>query len=162
MSETKTHWKKLTNPDYLGSWDLDGMSELQVEITSVAQKMVKGMDGKEEQCIVASLKGHKPMILNATNCKTLSKIFDSPHIEDWRGKKAILVVEQVRAFGEIWDALRVKKIKVDQREKLTPNSSRWQGAVEALINGKCDLNLIKKNFQITAPDLKKLEEAINA
>ena len=24
MAETRTHWKKMTNTNYFGSWDLDG------------------------------------------------------------------------------------------------------------------------------------------
>ena len=50
----------------------------------------------------------KPMILNATNNKTLAKLFKTPYIEQWYGRKIQIYVEKVKAFGEVWDALRIR------------------------------------------------------
>ena len=112
--ETKqvTHWKKLTNPNYIGAHDLQPGQELKLTIESVSQEMIKGMDGKEEMAIVARIKGaKKPMILNKTNCKIISKIHDTPYIEQWSGKDIIIYSAKVRAFGEMVEALRVKNQK---------------------------------------------------
>lgn len=104
-----THWKKLTNPNYIGSHDLQPGQELKLVIESVAQEMVKGTDGKEEQCIVAKIKGaKKPMILNKTNCRIITKNLDTPYIEQWAGKEITIYSAKVKAFGEFVDALRVK------------------------------------------------------
>jgi hypothetical protein len=108
-----THWKKLTNPNYIGSHDLQPGQEVKVTIKSVAQELVKGPDGKEEQCIVAQLEGaKKPMILNKTNCKIISRVLDTPYIEQWSGCSIIIYSAKVKAFGEMVDALRVKNQKV--------------------------------------------------
>jgi hypothetical protein len=108
-----THWKKLTNPNYIGAHDLQPGQELKITIESVAQEMVKNMEGKDESCIVAKIKGaKKPMILNKTNCKLIAKVTESPYIEDWAGKSIIIYVAKVRAFGEMVEALRVKNQKV--------------------------------------------------
>ena len=89
-NETKTHWKKLQHPDYIGAYELmDGTpnKELTVTITKVAREQITGADGKKEECTVCYLHGQKPMILNSTNQKVMQKLFDSPYIEDWSGKK---------------------------------------------------------------------------
>lgn len=85
----KTHWKKLENPDYLGAYALQPDQDLIVQIKSIAQENVYNPNNnKEEVCTVAHFVGEniKPMILNVTNCKTISKIYGTPYIEDWAGK----------------------------------------------------------------------------
>jgi hypothetical protein len=107
-----THWKKLTNPNYIGSHDLQPGQELKLTIESVSQEMIKGTDGKEEMAIVALIKGaKKPMILNKTNCKIIAKIHDTPYIEQWSGKDIIIYSAKVKAFGEMVEALRIKNVK---------------------------------------------------
>lgn len=156
----KTHYKKLMNPNYLGSWDVPEVGFIEARIIRVDKEMVMNPESHEkEECVVATLDGYKPMILNVTNCKTITKIFESPYIEDWKDKKIKIVTEKVKAFGEVWDALRIKREKIDPREKLNPESDRWLGAIDALKNGKCDLDYIKRNFQISKNDLKTLEES---
>ena len=48
------------------------------------------------------------MILNATNCKMISKIYDTPYIEDWVGKWISIYIAKVKAFGEVVEALRIR------------------------------------------------------
>lgn len=112
-TEKVTHWKKLTNPNYIGAHDFQPNQELTVTIESILQEPVKNMDGKEEMCIVAKISGaKKPLILNKTNCKIISKVANTPYIEKWTGVKIILYVAKVKAFGEVVDAIRVKNQKV--------------------------------------------------
>ena len=106
MSET--HWKKLTSPNYLGSYAFDPGEEKIVTIEYVAQEEVIGADGRTSSCIVAHLVDEKPLVLNKTNCKAISKLVGSPYIEDWAGHRITLTVQKVKAFGEDTDAVRVK------------------------------------------------------
>lgn len=107
-----THWKKLTNPNYVGAHDLQPGQELKITIDSVSKEPVKGQDGKEEMCIVAKIRGaQKPIILNKTNCKLIAKVLDTPYIEEWAGKSVIIYAAKVKAFGEMVEALRVKNQK---------------------------------------------------
>src|SRR5688572_17896053 len=103
-----THWKKLTNPNYIGAYSLQPGEEITREIVKVVREQVAGADGKKEECTVAYLKNEKPFILNATNCKILSKIFKSPYIENWLGQSIIIYAQTIRAFGEDMEALRIK------------------------------------------------------
>lgn len=105
---TKTHWKKLTNPDYLGAYAFDPGEEKTVTIRDVDREMVTGAGGKKEDCTVIHLYDEKPMIANATNQRAIQKLIGSPYIEDWIGKSIILKTMRVQAFGETTDAVRVK------------------------------------------------------
>lgn len=105
-----THWKKLTNPDYLGAYSIEDGNDLALTIAYVRQEKVIGSDGKKEECIVChfSEKEAKPMILNVTNCKTITKLYGTPLIEQWAGKRILIGIEKVKAFGDVVDALRVR------------------------------------------------------
>ncbi|MGN0505431.1 MAG: hypothetical protein ACI4FZ_02655 [Lachnospiraceae bacterium] len=104
-----THWKKLTNPNYLGVYALEDGKSLVLTIKSVGEEMVQNPEGKEECVVVHFLENVKPMILNKTNLKTLEKLFKTPYIEQWTGHKIEVASEKVKAFGEVVDALRIKK-----------------------------------------------------
>ena len=112
-----THWKKLTNPNYLGAYAFDQGEEKQVTIEAVTEEMVTGTDGRESPCMLLHFqeKDIKPLILNRTNAKTIEKLAGSPYIEDWAGLSIILVVRTVSAFGSEVDAVRVKLKKVSAK-----------------------------------------------
>ena len=118
--ETLTHWKKLTNPDYLGAYALEPGQDLIVTIKCVANEVVTGTDGKKETCSVMHfVENVKPLVLNATNSKTITKLLKTPYIEQWTGRKIQLYVEYgIKAFGDIVDAIRVRPfLPVEQELK---------------------------------------------
>lgn len=143
-----THWKKLTNPNYLGSYSLQPNEERIITIKKVVREQIKGMDGKTEECTIAYLENEKPFILNATNCKTLTKVFDTPFIENWKGRQCIVYSARVKAFGEMIDALRVKAVK-PPLPILNENDAKWNGAVEALKSKRVNMQWIKERYQLT-------------
>lgn len=104
----KTHWKKLINPEYIGAYSLEAGKDLTVTIEKVVREMVTGDGGKKEECTVAYLKGHKPLILNRTNSKTITKLYNSPYIEDWAGKQITLYATTTRVAGETVECLRIR------------------------------------------------------
>lgn len=117
------HWKRLTNPDYLGAYALDEGQELILTIKFVRKETVAGTDGKREDCIVAHFQERdvKPMILNATNCKTITKVYRTPDTDDWAGRKIQIFADKVKAFGDVVDALRIRpfvpKVTVPKQDK---------------------------------------------
>ncbi len=109
-----THWKKLTNPNYLGSYAFQPGEEKALTIASVGQEMVTNPaePDKKENCIVAHFQQpEKPLILNKTNCKTIEKLTGTPDIEQWPGAGIILCVQRVNAFGELVEAVRIRPVK---------------------------------------------------
>ena len=107
---SKTHWKKLHNPDYLGAYALEPGEDMILTIDYVAQEEITGNGGKKETGMVCHFaeKGCKPMILNATNSKTIEKIHGTPYIEEWHGKQIQIYIASVAAFGDTVEALRVR------------------------------------------------------
>lgn len=154
----KTHWKKLHNPNYLGAHDLlDGNAPnptINATITKVVNEQVVGSDGKKEECTVAYLKGTKPMILNVTNSKEIARITGSPYIEDWEGQTVGIRVEQVRAFGQTVDALRIRTPK--DKPELKANTPQWDKAVEYVKNGG-KVDAIQSKYKISPNNLKSLQ-----
>lgn len=105
----KTHWKKLTNPNYLGAYALEDGKDIVLTIKTVREESVQGADGKREDCAVCYFEENvKPMIMNATNLKMCASLLKSPYVEEWVGKKVQIGIEKVRAFGTITDALRIR------------------------------------------------------
>ena len=106
----KNHWKRLTNPEYLGAYALSPGQDLIATIKKVGLEMVVGADGKKEECTVLRFvePDIKPMILNVTNAKTIEKLYKTPYIEDWAGLKIQIYVDKVKAFGDVVDALRIR------------------------------------------------------
>lgn len=108
MSE-KTHWKKYSNPNYLGSYAFQPGEEKVVTIKEVKREVVVNpADNSKDECTVAHFQEDiKPLILNATNCKAITKALGTAYIEDWAGHRIILKVKRISAFGEMVDAVRV-------------------------------------------------------
>lgn len=164
----KTHWKKLTHPDYIGAYELmkgDTNVELNVKIETVRREIVTGPDGKKEECTIMTIPPHKPMILNSTNQKNLTKAIGSPFIEDWSGKTVTLFVAKVKAFGETVDALRIKdQLAQVKLPEFGPDSKKWPGAVQAIKDKTnspdATIKSIKElGFTISANNEKLLRDA---
>lgn len=148
----KTHWKKLSNPNYLGAYALTPDEDMILTIDTAKNEEVVGNNGKKEECLVLYFKEKdiQPMILNVTNAKQIERIHGTPYIEDWKGKKIQLYIAQVNAFGETVDALRIRPQAPRDKPELTPDHPKWSGAVENLANGSVNIKKLKKHFIITA------------
>lgn len=130
MTDKLTHWKKLTNPNYLGVYALEDKKDIIVTIKSVKREMVTGEGGKKEECTVAYFTENvKPMILNATNSKTITKIYGTPYIEEWTNKKIQIYADMVSVKGEMVEALRIRAYepKTVQAKKCSDCSTEIKG-----------------------------------
>lgn len=111
-----THWKKQYNYEYMGSYSLPDGKDVVLTIKTTRKEKVTGNNGKKEECFVCYFnESDKPMILNRTNCKTITKVLNTPFIEEWEGKKIQIGIDSVSAFGESVDALRVRNVKPQQK-----------------------------------------------
>lgn len=100
------------NPNFLGSWDLEDVpgNELTLTIKNIDEEVVEGAEGRKEKCAICHFvePGYKPMVLNLTNRKALSKLYKTTETTKLLGKRITITVKQVKAFGAIHDALRIK------------------------------------------------------
>lgn len=141
MSENKTHWKTQFNYDYLGTYSLPDGKDIVLTIQRATKQDVIGNDGKKEQLLVCHFKENvKPMIINRTNCKTITKVIGSPYLEDWTDKLIQVGAVSVKAFGDVVDALRVRPFapKPVQPEKLTVETGTavWNNIVKLIQQGR--------------------------
>lgn len=110
------------NPNFLGSWDLYDVSggEITVSIKDIKDEQVVS-NGQKEVCTVCYFNEDvKPMILNLTNKKTLSKLHHTKKISQLKGKYITIGYEKVKAFGKIYDALRIKNVIPTQPRAIEP------------------------------------------
>jgi hypothetical protein len=108
------------NPEYLGAYSLEDAKDIVLTIDSIKVETVTGTDGKKEDLPVCHWKEpEKSMILNATNMKMIAKVLNSNFVEDWSGKKVQIGTEKVRAFGDVVDALRIRRYAPKQTATAT-------------------------------------------
>jgi hypothetical protein len=71
------------------------------------------------------------MILNVTNKKMIAKLYHTKDTEKLAGKAVVIGVEQVKAFGDTHDALRIRKRipKVAEAVKCADCGNDVQGAM---------------------------------
>lgn len=109
-------------PGYLGSWDLEELPKREVTLTIdkiVDEEVIAA--GQKEICTVIywTDKAFKPMVANVTNKKTLAKLYKTVDTEKLKGKSVVIGIERVKAFGDIYDALRIRpRIPVVQQQNL--------------------------------------------
>ena len=104
------HWKKTTNPNYIGSWDLDDGKDMIVQVKDLKQEMIPNPQGSKEEKLVMYFEGDvKPLIMNKTNMKAVEKATGSAYLDEWVGQKLQLYVAAVSAFGEMTMAVRVRE-----------------------------------------------------
>jgi hypothetical protein len=135
----KTHYRKAFDSPYLSSADIVEPIVLTVrQVRLEADKTKKTKDLFNTAYFVEKeiRKGEtlKPMILNATNSKTMKGLTNSAFIDDWQNVKITVYVDHNVRFGkETLEGLRISPHQPDQAKKvLTPEWTKgWANAVEA-------------------------------
>lgn len=103
------HWKKSFNPDYLGAFSIENGQDIIATIKSVGVEKVVGDKGRKEECLVCRfVEDIKPMILNKTNCKTISKIYKNPDTDSWIGKRIAIYGTTTNFAGDVVECLRIR------------------------------------------------------
>lgn len=173
MEEKKRHYKSLTNPDFLGAWDFDEGEKRILTISKVEEGEVIGEGGKKDDCVVAYFTTGLPMVLNVTNMKAITIAHRTPYVDDWIGKSILVEVKQVKAFGDIWPALRVsttapKEDKPEPKEKpiLKKDSEEYNKVVTFLKSqGDVEFEVAlagpNKKYKISATLKAQLETEYN-
>lgn len=149
LAADKTHWRKLVDPRYIGVYALPGGNDMVVTIDGVRSEEITMMGGKKEVHSIMYLKGQKPMILNATNSKSIHKLY-GPYIEDWAGKQVTLYASTAKLAGEMVECLRIRP-SVPVKEKKGMSGERLTAALEQVKAGQYTLAKLRGNFLLT-PD----------
>lgn len=152
----KTHWKRLINPLYLGAYSLPPGGDLTVRIDYVARELVKGTDGKEEECTVARMVDEKPMILNRTNSKSIARLY-GPYIEDWAGKEITLFATKTKVAKEVVECLRIRPaVTPTQASKPGLSAQRFRAALASVASKERSAQFVRHNFRLTEDQEREL------
>lgn len=156
---SKTHWKSLINPDYLGAYSLPDGEDMTVTIDFVQTEEIIGTGGKKEHCTVARMVGQKPMILNVTNSKSIAKLYGQ-FIEDWAGKQITLYATTTKLAGDTVECLRIRpKVKVIERRKL--GDKGLARALQAINEGTYTTVRLHEEYELTDEQNQKVTEALS-
>ena len=100
------------NPNYLGSFDLYDLTPQEITGTIKNIKEEEITTNGQKQIVTACYftEAFKPMILNPTNKKRLAKLYGTKESTKLIGKQITIIIEKVKAFGKIHDALRIKEV----------------------------------------------------
>ena len=92
---SKTHWKAIADKsEYLGKQHIDPEQDLIATIETVEESETFNGRKKETARVLYFVEPNiRPMILNSTNGGTISDIYGSPYVEDWRGKKIAIFLD---------------------------------------------------------------------
>lgn len=107
MSNVTGDYRQYMDKNYFGSWDIEG-AELDVTIDHAEKNDVQNDRGTEKKLVVHLKGGYKPLIVNATNGESISKVAGSTKVENWKGVKITLYKEHGKWFGKEADAVRVR------------------------------------------------------
>lgn len=143
----KTHYRKVFKSDHLGVADLEDLiesgSDLIFTIKTVKQEIGARVAGKKGNFNIAYFTENiKPLVLNATNSKTMKMLSGgSAFVEDWGGITVNLYIDHGASFGgEVVGGVRINPNRVQKRKQLEQGTPAWDNAVAAY---KRDGNLDK-------------------
>ena len=156
----ETNWKKIYTSDYLGSWDLETEGDVVVTIEFFKLDRVQANESIQSKQDVITLKFRefdKPMIINRTNAKAITKVTGSYDMKDWIGKRVSLYTKLVKAFGEEVMALRIRSIAPKPKAKAKLTDERFQKAIEGIIAGTVKFEMLN-NYALTNEQQEKLNQ----
>ena len=121
--EKLTAWQSTRDVNFVGSYDLivgvDDNNQpiykdriVTIDYVNAKEEVMDAQTNKKVEKTVAHFKDKdvKPMILNTTNKKGIETATGTIFLEKWAGKQVLLTVEQVKAFGKVQPALRIKPV----------------------------------------------------
>jgi len=152
IKSTNRHWKNYLDKDYLGAHNLEEGEEMLLTIEKFeGEELVQTTDGSKSPKMVLYFKEDKPkMILNITNAATLGSLYGS-HPDKWIGRQIQLFAANVKAFGKMQDALRVR----DFIPKINVDVNAWQAKLE-IATTLAELKAIWSSFPVSVRNDKNL------
>ena len=161
MSEPKTHYRKAFDSPYLSSADI--VDAMQFTIASVKLELDQTKKTKDlfntahfvEKEIRPGEK-LKPMILNASNSKTLKNLTGSPFIDDWQNVPVMIYVDHNVRFGkETVEGLRISPNKPEKKILTPDNVKGWDNA-KAAFKRDGNLDAVLKRMDMSDENKIKL------
>ena len=161
----KTHYRKAFDSPYLSSADIVEPTVLTIaSVTLESDKSKKTKDSFNTAYFVEKQirQGEplKPMILNASNSRTMKDLTGSHFIDDWAGTQVMVYVDANVRFGkDTVEGLRL--MQAPQKEELTPNHPNWKRAVESYKKTQT-LEKVLQKMNVSAANQTLIKEQASA
>lgn len=132
----KTHFRKAFDSPYLSSADLVEPTVLTIARVTLEKDRTKKTPDlfNTAHFVERELRPGevlKPMILNATNSKTMKDLAGSAFIDDWNNIPVIIYVDKNVRFGkESVEGLRISP-KAPEKKVIVPGGKAWDNAKAA-------------------------------
>lgn len=163
MPDSKTHYRKAFDSPYLSSADL-------VEPTLLTVKFVRLEPDRTKKTKDVFNTAHfvekeirpgetlKPMILNATNSKTMKGLTGSAFIDDWNDVRITVYVDHNVKFGkESVEGLRISPIAPEAGKKIvTPEMPKAWESAKAAYKRDGNLDKVLARVEISAEHQQQL------
>jgi hypothetical protein len=155
MAEDKTHYRKAFNSPYLSSADIVEPVILTIVRVALEKDQTKKTKDdfntayfKEKEIRPGEVL--KPMILNATNSRTMKDMTGTPFIDDWVNLAVTVYVDANVRFGKSTvEGLRISKEKPRLiKPDLEPATPAWKNAIVAYQRDG-NFDAIEKRMSIT-------------
>ena len=157
MTTAKYRNFKSFNSKYVGGWTFaDGDKTLTIRDVDVQKVKSEANQDGEEKIVVLFDEIDKPMILNSTNNETICRVIGSQNFEDWIGKQIRVGTEKVRAFGDIWDAVRVRDEAPKPKDEPKATEAQKEAILALVDAGKVNLSAMLDFYEIG--DIDELTE----
>lgn len=102
-----THWKSMTDRDFIFAFDLNG-KDVTVEIEKVVAGELTSTGGRKTKKPVVYFKDKaKGLALNATNAKTIASLYGN-YVEKWVGQRVTLFPTTTQMGGETVECIRIR------------------------------------------------------
>ena len=163
----KTHYRKAFNSPYLSSADI-----VEPTILTISKVALEGDKTKKTKDLfntayfaekeIRQGETLKPMILNATNSRTLKDLTGSAFIDDWINIPITIYVDnKVKHMGQIVDGLRISTEKPRTvKPELIPDSPNWKHAITAYKRDG-NFNAIEERMIISDKNKELIKAAAN-
>lgn len=170
--ENKHHYRNVFKSDHLGSADLEDFTEqgtkLVFTIREVKQEKQAKVAGKKIDANIAYfVENIKPLVLNATNSKTVKSFArtrehpnGSPFVEDWKNLVIELYVDDnVQMKGEKTQGVRIRPVQpVIKKEKPIFKEANFENAKKV----NATIEIIKDRYIVSAEIEQKYAEYVGS
>ena len=170
MTQSKNRYRKVFKSDHLGVADLEDLleqgSNLVFTITEVRQEYGVTVAGRKGNFNIAYFAEKiKPLVLNATNSKTLKTLSGgSAFVEDWKSILVHLFIDpSAKLKGEVVGGVRISPTppRLEKRELTPEMTTAWQNAISAYKRDG-NLNAVLERMKVTPENQKLIMDQANA
>lgn len=157
----KTHYRKAFDSPYLSSADIVEPTVLTVRRVTLEKDRTKKTKDDFNTAWFAEKELRpgeplKPMILNATNSKTMAALAGSKFIDDWNNIRITVYVDSGVRFGkETVEGLRISP-HAPEKKSLTPENTKGWEAAKAAFRRDGNLRAVLSRVDMSADHQQKL------